>query len=103
MSTRTQLEQEATRLRGELAETERAERRIPSLLITTLFAIPAWVLGGLPAAALVVVAALLLTAIATYQVEVRKHLFQGEIDDVREELDSMPPPRKEPERAPTTG
>lgn len=80
---------------AEISETESSWRHLPYLLAMGVLALPAWIIGGLPAALLLLVSVAIVMTIAGYQILVRREAFLGELDEVEHVLHSMPPPRME--------
>jgi hypothetical protein len=80
------LRAEIERLEGQLATVERERRRMPWLLVSAVLAIPAAVVWGLFAAALVLLGAVTLFGTGYYLVAVRHSEYQGELDDARRDL-----------------
>lgn len=83
------IEAEIERLEDVRQSLEREWTRLPWLLIAGVLAIPAFFIWGVGSAILVLLAVLSLYGTAAYLVGVRRRETQGEIEDMRGDLERI--------------
>lgn len=83
------LEGELVRLRGQIDSLERDWQRLPRMLVLAVLAVPAGVLWGALAAALVALAVMILVGVGGYLIQVRKNEYRTEMETVQRDLRTL--------------